>query len=101
MPSKVVRINPVGLFGPGERSRAMIPATKPMIMIQRMLTATCCVCQATMKKHQESFRRNQCALLAGAAKPDSKQRGNRDDRQKAIEHDEQGRRQPFRVGLRW
>src|ERR1700730_1047304 len=36
MPSTVVRRNPLGLFGPGESSRAMMPATKPTIMIQRM-----------------------------------------------------------------
>src|ERR1700730_17743986 len=36
MPSTVVRTNPLGLLGPGESSRAMIPATKPTMMIQRM-----------------------------------------------------------------
>src|ERR1700736_3624674 len=36
MPSTVVRRNPLGLFGPGESSRAMMPATKPTMMIQRM-----------------------------------------------------------------
>ena len=29
-------MNPLGLFGPGESSRAIIPATKPTMMIQRM-----------------------------------------------------------------
>src|SRR3954464_1192969 len=36
MPSTVVRMNPLGLFGPGESMRAMIPAIKPTMMIQRM-----------------------------------------------------------------
>src|ERR1700704_5103721 len=36
MPRMVVRINPDGLFGPGDSSRAIIPATKPTMMIQRM-----------------------------------------------------------------
>src|SRR6266566_3387544 len=36
IPSTVVRMNPPGLFGPGESSRAIIPATKPTMMIQRM-----------------------------------------------------------------
>src|SRR5436309_572392 len=36
MPSTVVRMNPLGLFGPGDSNRAMIPATKPTMMIQRM-----------------------------------------------------------------
>ena len=31
------RTIPVGLFGPGDRSRATMPATKPMKMIQRMV----------------------------------------------------------------
>src|SRR6185437_10997284 len=34
MPSTVVRMKPLGLFGPGERKRAMMPATKPTMMIQ-------------------------------------------------------------------
>jgi hypothetical protein len=29
-------MNPVGLFGPGDSIRAMIPATKPTMMIQIM-----------------------------------------------------------------
>src|SRR3984885_13067205 len=33
MPSTVVRMNPLGLFGPGDSSRARIPATKPTIMM--------------------------------------------------------------------
>src|ERR1700750_2276655 len=36
MPSTVVRMNPLGLFGPGDSNRAMIPATKPTTMTQRM-----------------------------------------------------------------
>jgi len=32
-----VRMNPAGLFGPGETIRAMIPATKPINMIQSKL----------------------------------------------------------------
>src|SRR5664279_5799095 len=36
MPSTVVRMNPPGLLGPGDSSRAIIPATKPTMMIQRM-----------------------------------------------------------------
>src|ERR1700688_396232 len=36
MPSTVVRMNPLGLFGPGDSSRAMIPARKPTMTIQRM-----------------------------------------------------------------
>src|SRR2546430_12191908 len=36
MPSTVVRIKPLGLFWPGERMRAMMPATKPTTMIQIM-----------------------------------------------------------------
>src|SRR5215470_18265250 len=34
IPSTVVRMKPLGLFGPGESSRAMIPATNPITMIQ-------------------------------------------------------------------
>jgi hypothetical protein len=29
-------MNPLGLFGPGERMRAIMPATKPTKMIQMM-----------------------------------------------------------------
>src|SRR5450631_27428 len=36
MPSTVVRMNPLGLFGPGESSRAIIPAMKPTMITQRM-----------------------------------------------------------------
>src|SRR6266403_5360631 len=36
MPSTVVRMKPLGLFGPGDSNRAMIPATKPTMMTQRM-----------------------------------------------------------------
>src|SRR5450432_3099603 len=34
IPSTVVRMNPLGLFGPGDSSRAMIPAIKPTMMTQ-------------------------------------------------------------------
>src|ERR1700739_537737 len=34
MPRMVVRMKPLGLFGPGDRKRAMMPATKPTMMIQ-------------------------------------------------------------------
>src|ERR1700761_4531038 len=34
MPSRVVRMKPLGLFGPGDRKRAMMPAMKPTMMIQ-------------------------------------------------------------------
>src|SRR5690349_13942007 len=34
MPRIVVRMKPLGLFGPGDRKRAMMPATKPTMMIQ-------------------------------------------------------------------
>src|ERR1700732_3937080 len=36
MPSTVVRMNPLGLFGPGESMRAIMPATKPTRITQRM-----------------------------------------------------------------
>jgi hypothetical protein len=36
-PRIVVRMNPDGLLCPGERSRAIMPATKPIKMIQMML----------------------------------------------------------------
>src|SRR5947199_343538 len=36
IPSTVVKINPLGLFGPGDSNRAMIPATKPTMITQRM-----------------------------------------------------------------
>ena len=36
MPSTVVKMKPLGLLGPGESSRAMMPATKPTMMIQMM-----------------------------------------------------------------
>jgi hypothetical protein len=36
MPSTAVRINPLGLFGPGEISRAIIPATRPTNKIYSM-----------------------------------------------------------------
>src|SRR5918912_548428 len=39
MPRIVVRMNPCGLFGPGARMRAMIPATNPMMMIHKICTA--------------------------------------------------------------
>jgi hypothetical protein len=29
-------MNPLGLFGPGESNRAIIPATKPTMMTQRI-----------------------------------------------------------------
>ena len=34
MPRTTVNTNPVGLFGPGDRNRAMMPATKPTTTIQ-------------------------------------------------------------------
>jgi hypothetical protein len=37
-PRMVVRINPEGSLGPGCRNLAMTPATKPMMIVQRMLT---------------------------------------------------------------
>src|SRR5665213_869353 len=36
MPSTTVRMNPPGLFGPGEMMRARIPATRPTIRIYSM-----------------------------------------------------------------
>jgi hypothetical protein len=36
IPSTVVRMKPFGSFGPGESTRAIRPATKPMMMIQMM-----------------------------------------------------------------
>src|ERR1700674_3879161 len=36
MPSAVVKRKPTGLLGPGASQRAIRPATKPMMMIQRM-----------------------------------------------------------------
>jgi hypothetical protein len=36
MPITVVRMKPLGLLGPGESNRAMMPATKPTMMIQMM-----------------------------------------------------------------
>src|SRR5687768_11844953 len=36
MPRATVSTNPVGLFGPGDRKRAMTPATKPIATIQMM-----------------------------------------------------------------
>src|SRR5205085_4948833 len=39
MPRSVVRIKPAGLFGPGANKRAMMPATKPMMITQRMCMA--------------------------------------------------------------
>ena len=36
MPSTVVRMKPLGLLGPGESSRAIMPAMKPTTMIQIM-----------------------------------------------------------------
>src|ERR1700722_8519662 len=40
IPSRVVRIKPAGLFGPGASMRAIMPATKPIMMIQIMCMAT-------------------------------------------------------------
>jgi hypothetical protein len=37
MPSTVVRMKPVGLFGPADSRRAITPARNPMMMIQMML----------------------------------------------------------------
>jgi len=34
MPRTTVNTNPVGLFGPGDKNRAMMPATKPTTTIQ-------------------------------------------------------------------
>src|SRR6185437_7002224 len=36
MPSTVVRMKPDGLLGPGERTRARMPATKPTMMMEMM-----------------------------------------------------------------
>jgi hypothetical protein len=36
MPSTVVRMKPVGVFGPRDSQRAIMPATKPTTMIQMM-----------------------------------------------------------------
>src|SRR5436309_5581967 len=41
MPSTVVKIKPLGLFGPGDSNRASIPATKPTMMTQRMPLMVC------------------------------------------------------------
>jgi hypothetical protein len=38
MPSTVVKMKPLGLFGPGAKMRAMMPAMKPITMIQRIFT---------------------------------------------------------------
>ena len=40
MPSSVVRMKPLGSFGPGERKRAMMPAMNPITMIQMMFDTT-------------------------------------------------------------
>src|SRR5262245_26962326 len=40
MPSAVVRMKPLGSFGPGESTRAIRPATKPIMMIQMMFHTT-------------------------------------------------------------
>src|SRR3954447_16125929 len=40
MPSSVVKMKPRGSFGPGERKRAMMPATNPITMIQMMFDTT-------------------------------------------------------------
>src|SRR4029077_14121998 len=37
IPTRVVRINPRGLFGPGESIRAIRPAMKPMMITHMML----------------------------------------------------------------
>jgi len=36
----VVRMKPLGSFGPGETTRAIRPAMKPMMMIQMMFHTT-------------------------------------------------------------
>jgi hypothetical protein len=36
MPRMVVRMKPLGLFGPGDRNFAITPATNPTMMIQIM-----------------------------------------------------------------
>src|SRR5487761_2790619 len=56
MPSAVVRRNPLGLFGPGESSRAIIPATKPTIMM-------CIIPVVPLKKSSKRW------MLAGLSKP--------------------------------
>jgi hypothetical protein len=40
IPSAVVRIKPLGSFGPGESTRAIRPAMKPMMIIQMMFHTT-------------------------------------------------------------
>ena len=40
IPSPVVSMKPFKLFGPGERKRAMMPAMKPITMIQIMFDTT-------------------------------------------------------------
>ena len=40
IPSAVVRMKPLGSFGPGETTRAIRPAMKPMMMIQMMFHTT-------------------------------------------------------------
>src|SRR5512146_896887 len=70
MPSTVVRMNPLGLFGPGESSRAIIPAMKPTMMMWIMAVVPfekpkfCCRCRLISDPprqfvfgRQPSFRR--------------------------------------------
>src|SRR5262249_8846328 len=40
IPSAVVRMKPLGSFGPGESTRAIRPAMKPMMIIQMMFHTT-------------------------------------------------------------
>src|SRR6478609_4802140 len=59
MPSTVVRMNPLGLFGPGESRRAMIPAIKPTMMTQMMPLMAVVPFQGSMRQcSKEGSRRN-------------------------------------------
>jgi hypothetical protein len=40
IPSAVVRMKPLGSFGPGESTRAIRPAMKPIMIIQMMFHTT-------------------------------------------------------------
>src|SRR5947199_6788385 len=54
MPSRVVRMKPEGSFGPGWMNLAMMPATKPMMMVQRMLMGCSCAQRITRWRAQSS-----------------------------------------------
>src|SRR5260221_7523606 len=58
MPSTVVRMNPLGLFGPGESRRAIIPATKPTMMIQMMPLMAVVPLQSSMMVDRGAARRD-------------------------------------------